>query len=119
YGLVYYKTGVMLYNLKYVLGDTLFIKAMKHYFNKWKFAHPYPEDFRQAIIEYTQTDLNWFFDQWLETTKYVDYSIDKVKEKKETNDQKQYEITFRRIGRMQMPVDFTVTTKDNKTYRYY
>ena len=120
YGLVYYKTGVMLYNLKYVLGDTLFLKAMKHYFNKWKFAHPYPEDFRQAIIEYTQTDLNWFFDQWLETTKYIDYSIDKVKMKKEeSSGQKQYEITFRRIGRMQMPIDFTVTTKDNKTYRYY
>ena len=141
YGLVYYKTGVMLYNLKYVLGDSLFIKAMKHYFNKWKFAHPYPEDFRQAIIEYTQTDLNWFFDQWLETTKYIDYSIEKVKKKKgrvgkqanlydlQANENGQlkvvnqtllkYEITFRRKGRMQMPIDFTVTTKDNKTYRYY
>lgn len=130
YGLVYYKTGVMLYNLKYVLGDTLFLNAMKYYFNKWKFAHPYPEDFRQAIIEYTQTDLNWFFDQWLETTKYIDYSIDKVKKgiikrpvgyggetfKSPTYI---YEITFRRIGRMQMPLDFTIITKDNKKYKYY
>ncbi len=120
YGLVYYKTGVMLYNLKYVLGDSLFLSAMKYYFNKWKFAHPYPEDFRQSIIEHTQTDLNWFFDQWLETTKHIDYSIDKVKKKKEKNSsQKQYEITFRRIGRMQMPIDFTITTKDNKSYHYH
>jgi hypothetical protein len=120
YGLVYYKTGVMLYNLRYVLGDSLFLGAMKHYFNKWKFAHPYPEDFRQAIIEYTQTDLNWFFDEWMETTKYIDYSIEKVKKKKEkTSDQKEYEITFRRLGRMQMPIDFTVATKDNKTYKYH
>ncbi len=120
YGLVYYKTGVMLYNLRYVLGDSLFIKAMQHYFHKWKFAHPYPEDFRQAIIEYTQTDLNWFFDQWMETTKYIDYSIDKVKKIKNKNDGPlEYEITFRRKGKMQMPIDFVVTTKENKTHRYH
>jgi uncharacterized phage-like protein YoqJ len=33
---------------------------MKHYVAKWKFAHPYFEDFRQSIIEYTHQDLNWF-----------------------------------------------------------
>jgi aminopeptidase N len=110
----------MLYNLRYVLGDSLFLGAMKHYVSKWKFAHPYPEDFRQAIIEYTQADLNWFFDEWLETTKYIDYSIQKVKRIKNKNsDQKEYEITFRRIGRMQMPIDFTITTKDNQSYNYY
>jgi len=123
YGLVYYKTGTMLYNLKYVLGDSLFLNAMKHYVNKWKFAHPYPEDFRQAIIEYTQVDLNWFFDQWLETTKYIDYGISKVKKSKDTIINgvrfEKTAITFERLGRMQMPIDFTVITKDNKTYRYH
>jgi hypothetical protein len=120
YGLVYYKAGVMLYNLRYVLGDSLFLNAMQHYFHKWKFAHPYPEDFRQAIIEYTQTDLNWFFDQWIETTKHIDYSIDKVKRKKRKGSTElEYEITFKRKGRMQMPIDFTVTTKDNQTHHYH
>ncbi len=115
YGLVYYKTGTMLYNLRYVLGDDLFLKAMKHYVEKWKFAHPYPEDFREAIIEYTHADLNWFFDEWIETTKNIDYSIEKVKKKKEGA----YEIVFHRKGRMQMPIDFTVTTKDGKKYNYH
>ena len=73
---VYYKTASMLYNLQYVLGDELFLDAMKHYFGTWKIAHPYNEDFRNAIIQYTKVDLNWFFDQWLETTKRIDYSID-------------------------------------------
>ncbi|MFN0275949.1 MAG: M1 family metallopeptidase, partial [Chitinophagales bacterium] len=66
---VYYKTAVMLYNLQYVLGDDLFLAAMKHYFEKWKLCHPYFEDFRDAITEYTHVDLTWFFDQWMETTK--------------------------------------------------
>jgi aminopeptidase N len=68
YGNVYYKTATMLYNLQYVLGEELFLKAMQHYFNQWKMAHPYFEDFRASIIQYTKTDLNWFFDQGLETT---------------------------------------------------
>lgn len=115
YGLVYYKTGTMLYNLRYVLGEELFQDAMKYYFNKWKFAHPYPEDFRQAIIEYTQVDLNWFFDQWIETTKYIDYAIEDI----DGVGEGEYEITFRRKGRMQMPIDFVVTMKDGLQKSYH
>ena len=62
YGQVYSKTGTMLYNLQYVLGDELFLDAMSHYFNQWKFCHPYFGDFRRSIIQYTRVDLNWFFD---------------------------------------------------------
>lgn len=107
YGLVYYKTGVMLYNLRYVLGDSLFQGAMKHYFHQWKMAHPYPEDFRNSITAYTQTDLNWFFDQWMETTKTIDYSIDHI----EQQDANNYQLTFSRKGEMQMPLDFEVITE--------
>lgn len=109
YGLVYYKTGVMLYNLQYVLGDELFKDAMQYYFNKWKMAHPYPEDFRQAIIDYTKTDLNWFFDQWLETTKQIDYAIKKVNQKNG-----KLKVELARKGGMQMPLDITIKTKNNK-----
>ena len=116
YGLVYYKTGVMLYNLRYVLGEELFQNAMKDYFDKWKFKHPYPEDFRQCIIEFTKTDLNWFFDQWIETTKTIDYAI---KSCKKTGVEDQYEITFLRKGRMQMPLDFEVTTDNGIVYKYH
>ncbi|MES2619151.1 MAG: M1 family aminopeptidase [Bacteroidota bacterium] len=115
---VYYKTATMLYNLQYVLGDELFLKSMQHYFNKWKFAHPYPEDFRQSIIEYTHVDLNWFFDQWMETTKSIDYKITKIKLVKTDKAQYHYAITFKRKGEMQMPIDFTVTDKMNQQTSY-
>jgi aminopeptidase N len=51
YGQVYTKTAAMLKNLEYVLGRALFDKVMQHYFNQWKFCHPYPEDFRNSIIQ--------------------------------------------------------------------
>ncbi|MDB5274292.1 MAG: pepN [Chitinophagaceae bacterium] len=118
YGLVYYKTGVMLYNLKQVLGDELFLKAMKHYVAKWSMAHPYPDDFRQAIIESSGTDLNWFFDQWLETTKYIDYKVGKIK-KHNVPTGYAYDITLKRKGRMQMPLEVLIQTKDKQNIRYY
>jgi hypothetical protein len=116
YRLVYYKTATMLYNLQYVLGDSLFQNAMKHYFNQWKFAHPYFEDFRNSIIQYTKADLNWFFDQWLETTKGLDYGISGIKKIKSTDS---FEIKLARKGQMQMPIDFTVTTKKGNKQSYY
>jgi aminopeptidase N len=116
YSQVYTKTATMLYNLKYVLGDSLFVACMQNYFNTWKFCHPYPEDFRNSVTATAKTDLNWFFDEWLETTKTIDYAVTKVKRVKRTDD---YKITFKRIGRMQMPIDFTVFSKDSSNKNFY
>jgi hypothetical protein len=115
YRQVYMKTSTMLYNLQYVLGDSLFLAAMQHYFNQWKFAHPYVEDFRNSVIQFTHVDLNWFFDQWLTTGKQIDYEVKKVK-KGDAADE--YVITFERHG-MQMPIDFTVVGNDGIAHNYY
>jgi Peptidase family M1 domain len=116
YGLVYFKTASMLYNLQYVLGDSLFQGAMHHYFEQWKFAHPYFEDFRASVIQYTHVDLSWFFDEWFETTKTLDYGIGGIHRIHGTDS---VAISFRRKGEMQMPIDFTVTDKSGGTQSYY
>ncbi|HTA84363.1 MAG TPA: M1 family metallopeptidase [Bacteroidia bacterium] len=116
YSQVYTKGATMLYNLQYVLGDSLFFGAMQHYFNEWKFCHPYLEDFRNAITEYTHTDLTWFFDEWLNTPKSLDYGIRTIKKDTGKNN---YIIRFVRKGEMQMPVDFTVTSNRDSVYNYY
>lgn len=115
YSAVYTKTATMLKNLEYVLGRSLFDKCMQHYFNQWKFAHPYPEDFRNSVIQYSGVDLNWFFDQWLETTKKIDYKVGRIKKGKEKGE---YLIKFKRKGEMQMPIDFTVLDKTDSAYHY-
>lgn len=120
---VYFKTAVMLWNLQYVLGDELFLAAMKNYTEDWKLCHPYPEDFRNSISQYTHTDLDWFFDQWMETTKNIDYGICKVDKKGTTNVDgqilMQYDITFNRKGSMQMPLDFAVVLENGDTMKFY
>ncbi len=113
---VYYKTASMLYNLEYVLGDSLFATAMHHYFEQWKFAHPYFEDFRASIIQYTHVDLSWFFDEWFETTKTIDYAIGNIHK---INGTDSISIKFIRKGEMQMPIDFTVTGNNGKKYNFH
>jgi hypothetical protein len=115
YGQVYFKTSTMLYNLQYVLGDSVFKAAMKHYVAQWKMCHPYPEDFRNSVIQFTHVDLNWFFDEWIETTKNIDYKIASVKKGK---DKDQYKIKLKRKGRMQMPIDLRVISKTDSVYDY-
>lgn len=115
YGQVYSKTATMLKNLEYVLGRALFDKSMQHYFNQWKFCHPYPEDFRNSIIQYANIDLNWFFDQWLETTKVIDYKVGRVKRRAGNT----YEITFKRKGSMQMPIDFVVIDANDSASHFH
>ncbi len=114
YRQVYYKTATMLWNLQYVLGDSLFTNAMKHYFNQWKFCHPYVEDFRESIIQYTKVDLNWFFDQWIETNKKLDYSIQSVRRKHGN-----YQIKLKRLERMESPIDVTITYKNGEQSRFH
>ena len=116
YGIVYYKTASMLYNLQYVLGDSLFEATIHHYFEQWKFAHPYFEDFRASVIQFTHVDLSWFFDEWFETTKTLDYSIGSIHKVRGTDS---FLVNFKRKGEMQMPIDFTVTARDGSKHCYY
>lgn len=116
YRSVYYKTAAMLYNLQYTLGDSLFQSAMQHYFHQWQFTHPYFEDFRNSIIQHTHADLNWFFDQWLETTKTIDYSICGIRK---IPGQDSFAVKLRRTGRMQMPIDLSVTNKQGQQFNFY
>ena len=116
YRMVYFKTATMLYNLQYTLGDSLFQKAMQHYVSQWKFAHPYFDDFRNSIIQFTHVDLNWFFDEWLETTKDLNYSIKGIHRIGSTDS---FGIVLKRKGAMQMPIDFTVANKAGEKQSYY
>ncbi|MEX0967048.1 MAG: M1 family metallopeptidase [Bacteroidia bacterium] len=134
YGHVYYKTGTMLYNLQYVLGDDLFQRAMQNYVEQWKIAHPYFEDFRNSVISFTGVDLNWFFDQWWTTNKHIDYAIQSVSRDRSLEKEVKaelpegenvdteiyvYRIKLKRKAEMQMPIDLRVTGKSGTEYDFY
>jgi len=73
--IVYSKTAVAFDYLNDYLGDEVFDKAMHHYFDKWKFKHPSPEDLQMSFEQISKQDLNWFFKDLIETNKVVDYKF--------------------------------------------
>lgn len=82
YGMdVYYKTTWFLVWMEEYMGRENFDKGIQEYFTKWKFKHPYPEDFRATMEHNTDKDLNWFFDDLLNTNEPIDFALKSVTKK--------------------------------------
>jgi hypothetical protein len=97
-GLVYGKTAKLMKWLEAYLGTATFDKVMQTYYTKWKFRHPYPEDFRNLMESETGMNLSWWFDEALCTSKIMDAKILKVSHKNH-----QHEVVVKTNG-IQAPV---------------
>jgi hypothetical protein len=73
--IVYGKSSIVFDYLRAYLGDELFDKAMKSYYEKWKFKHPQPKDLQNVLEEVSQKDLTWFFKGLIESQDHIDYAI--------------------------------------------
>lgn len=74
-GDVYSKTALAFDYLMTYLGESKMDNAMQRYFDEWKFKHPQPKDFREIMERSTKKDLNWFFDDVINSNKKLDYAI--------------------------------------------
>lgn len=79
-GVMYQKTGLVFHYLKAYLGDSMFDVCMQAYFERWKFRHPQPEDFRLVLEETSGQKLGWLFYDLIESRKVADYKIARVKQ---------------------------------------
>jgi hypothetical protein len=121
YMLAYSKTADVLLMLQYVMGDSLFKAGMLEYFDRWHFRHPYPEDFFATMEDVYGHDLDWFFEQWLNTNRKLDYSVSGVEGKWVTGDgvpRFHARIDFERIEKIFMPIEFDVMLEDSTILRY-
>ncbi|MBI4546363.1 MAG: HEAT repeat domain-containing protein [Ignavibacteriae bacterium] len=62
---IYGKGACILHMLRFMLGDELFWKSVKHYAQKFALKNVETNDFKIAIEEATGYNLHWFFDQWV------------------------------------------------------
>lgn len=63
YGLsVYYKTAQWMRLLESKMGKAKFDAFIREYYRQWKFRHPYPEDFKSLLNEYTGSSADSLFD---------------------------------------------------------
>jgi hypothetical protein len=76
YGLnSYARPAVTLRHMENLLGPETFHRAMRRFFQEWRFRHPSSADFERVMQEATTDDISWFLEQALHTPYTLDYSI--------------------------------------------
>ena len=76
--MVYAKAALAFEYLRAYAGNEAYDTAMKAYFDRWKFKHPYPEDVWPFVQQASGDDAQWVKDQ-ICTTKKSDFKIKKLK----------------------------------------
>ncbi|MDT8417802.1 MAG: M1 family metallopeptidase [Lutibacter sp.] len=106
----YTKGSLFLSQLNYIIGEENVQKTIKKYFEDFKFKHPTPNDIKRTAEKVSGIQLDWFLNEWTQTTHTIDYAVAKV----EGNT-----VTLARIGQMPMPVDVAVIYVDDSTESFY
>lgn len=59
--IAYYKTGLWMKTLEDFVGKELFDSCLHEYYNRWKFKHPYPEDFKKVVEDVSGKNVDTIF----------------------------------------------------------
>ena len=102
----YGKGSMFLSQLEYVIGAENVAKGLKKYFTDFSFKHPTPNDIKRTMEKVSGIHLDWYLNEWVQTTHTIDYGVKAV-----TGN----EVTLERIGQMPMPIDIDVTYIDGST----
>lgn len=110
----YSKGNLFLTQLEYIIGKENFMKTIKRYYADFKMKHPTPTDFIHTAERITGANLNWFMNEWTQTTNSIDYAIKEIKE-----NNNQTEVILERKGKIPMPMDIEVTFIDGTKEIHY
>jgi hypothetical protein len=102
--IIYYKAAQGFNYMRAYLGDSLFDTIMHDYYSKWKNKHPQPDDLRAVFESNTTKDLAWFFDDFLGTTKRLDYKIVRSENQR---------LLIKNKGELNGPLSLTVSIGDS------
>lgn len=71
----YDKAAALMFHLFDYVGAEAFDKAMKVYYEKFKYKHPQPSDLREVLETELGKNLSWLFQNIIEENKKIEYSI--------------------------------------------
>lgn len=76
---VYNKGATVAHSLRGYIGDSLFFASMKQYFTDKAYLSVSSDDFKTYLEIKTGKDLDPFFNAWVKSPGFMDYSIDSIK----------------------------------------
>ncbi|MEO8820353.1 MAG: M1 family metallopeptidase [Ginsengibacter sp.] len=59
--IAYYKTGLWMKKLEGFVGKNSFDSCLHEYYKRWKFKHPYPEDFKKVVEDVSGKNVDAIF----------------------------------------------------------
>lgn len=74
-GMVYSKTATVFQYLENYLGTNVFDSVMHSFYSQWMFKHPMPSDLEKIFNSETGKELDWCFNDLIETTSKLDYKL--------------------------------------------
>lgn len=114
---VYTKGSVLLDELKYIMGDSLFMVGMNNYYDKWKLKHVNDNRFIRVMEEAYGQDLAWFFDPWLYDTQLLDFRVKSWKKTPLANGKWDATVEVERKGERFYPVTVALTSGKGDTVK--
>ncbi|SDR86341.1 Peptidase family M1 [Gillisia sp. Hel1_33_143] len=110
----YVKGSVFLSQLGYIIGKENLQQTLHSYYDEWKFKHPSPNDFIRVAEKVSGAELNWYLNDWVNTTNTIDYAVKNISEENNATT-----ATLERVGIMPMPLDVTVSYTDGTSENIY
>ena len=105
----YAKGNIFLSQLEYIIGAENVANGIKKYFADFSFKHPTPNDIKRSMEKVSGIHLDWYLNEWTQTTHTIDYGVKAVDGSI---------ITLERIGQMPMPIDIEVVFTDGSTHEF-
>lgn len=100
--------SMMFKYLEMYLGTEEYDRIAQKYYTDWKFKHPYPADVEAHFEKESGKDLGWFFDEFFNTRKSIDYAFGGVEVDGNTA-----KVTVSNRGDISSPVAISVVKKDS------
>ncbi len=104
-----YKAGVGLQYLKdYLEDDHVINKSIKDFYTQNSLTHTNSDAFRKILTNTTSKNVEWFFTDFIQTNKKLDFKIKSVKKTKDS-----LEVTIKNKGNNTMPISlFGINRKE-------
>lgn len=106
----YPKPASMLVNLRNLLGEETFNKALREFIDRWKYKHPYPWDMFNTFEDISGRNLDWFWRAWYYEIWALDQAVGKV-----IPTENGTRIIIEDRGQVPMPAIVEITMADGST----
>ncbi|TYA57334.1 gluzincin family metallopeptidase [Formosa maritima] len=103
-----YKAGVGLRYLDQYVNADVVENSIKEFISKFEFKESTTADFQTILQENTYKNINWFFTDYLNTKKYIDFTISEIQESRDS-----VKVTIKNKTQTNVPISLFVLNKDS------